>query len=112
MLSQSCLLPGSPSAAIENFAPDTIRLSGPSADQLAARLAVARDQWQLTARQRQVLKALVLGLSNKEIATRLGCAEVTIEFHLTTMLRRSAATTRSRLVAKFWLQLVPQPLIR
>jgi hypothetical protein len=38
------------------------------------------------------------GVSNKEIAEALGCAEVTVENHLTALFRRSGARSRAGLV--------------
>ena|SRR5687767_11757007 len=73
--------------------------------EVGARLeAVARAQ-RLTARQGQILLLLVCGLSNKEIADRLCCSEVTVEAHMTTLLRRTRSCSRTVLVAKFWLEL-------
>ncbi len=41
----------------------------------------------LTPRQTEVLRLLVKGASNKEIADALGCAEATVRVHVSTLLR-------------------------
>jgi len=65
---------------------------------------VARAQ-RLTARQGQILRLVVCGLSNKEIADQLCCSEVTVEAHMTALLRRTRSCSRTVLVATFWLEL-------
>lgn len=66
------------------------------------RLSVARVRWNLNKRQIEVLELLAWGESNKGIAAQLGCGESTVEFHVTTLLRRAGAENRAALVAKFW----------
>jgi DNA-binding NarL/FixJ family response regulator len=56
----------------------------------------------LTSKQRRVLVLVARGLANKEIASRLNCAEVTVEFHVTSLLRRCGAENRTVLAALFW----------
>jgi DNA-binding CsgD family transcriptional regulator len=69
---------------------------------LESRLALARAQWKLTARELDVLRLLVMGESNKEIAAHLGCHEGNVERHVTSLLRKAHCDSRSRVVAKFW----------
>ena len=69
------------------------------------RLACAAAKWRLTRRQTQVLRCLVRGAANKEIAQQLTCVEGTVELHVTALLTKAAAETRAQLIAKFWLQL-------
>ena len=57
---------------------------------------------QLTPRQGQVLERIAEGLTNKEIAQQLGTAENTIELHVTRILRKADASSRSQLLAKLW----------
>jgi DNA-binding NarL/FixJ family response regulator len=57
-------------------------------------------RWGLTKRQGEVLLLLAQGESNKGIATRLGCTEATVEFHVTNLLAKCGADGRSRLVAR------------
>lgn len=56
------------------------------------------SRWRLTPRQTEVLSALIEGLTNKEIAARLGCSEATVEVHVTALLRKSGASNRTGLV--------------
>jgi len=69
---------------------------------LAARMPRAAKAWGLTERQVRVLGHVVLGLSNKEIAALLQCAERTVEIHVTEILRRSATASRAMVTARFW----------
>jgi DNA-binding NarL/FixJ family response regulator len=77
-------------------------LRRPATD-LGPRLTTAAGRWQLTAKQAQVLGWLVRGAANKTIAAALGCVEGTVELHVTALLVKAEAGTRSSLVAKFWL---------
>jgi DNA-binding NarL/FixJ family response regulator len=62
----------------------------------------ATAAWSLTARQREVLVHLARGDSNKTIATKLACAEVTIELHVTAILRKAKASGRAEIIARVW----------
>lgn len=53
---------------------------------------------QLTPAEGRVLRALLLGESNKEIASRYGCALRTVELHVTNLLRKHGVTSRTRLI--------------
>lgn len=66
------------------------------------RLLSAAKKWKLTGRQLDVLTELARGLSNKSIAAELGCAESTVELHVTALLEKSKSESRAMLVAKFW----------
>jgi DNA-binding NarL/FixJ family response regulator len=80
----------------------------PSArDLLNERLELARRHWRLSPRMTETLLLVVLGLSNKEIAACRARSEVTIEAHVTGLLRRAGVDSRGRLVTKFWLGLGP-----
>jgi DNA-binding NarL/FixJ family response regulator len=76
--------------------------SGDLNELLKARMALACARWRLTARQQNVLENLAHGESNKAIAQRLRCAEVTVEAHVTALLRSSGARSRGQLIARFW----------
>jgi DNA-binding NarL/FixJ family response regulator len=69
------------------------------------RLRRAAAVWQLTSRQRDVLRPLVEGASNKEIARDLTCAENTVELHVTRLFAKAGVASRGRLMARFWSQL-------
>ena len=53
----------------------------------------------LSERRRQVLKGLVEGLSNKEIARQLGISEGTVKMHIAALFRILGATNRTHVVA-------------
>lgn len=74
-------------------------------DEFNRRLQRAISIWDLTERQQQVLRLLVRGKSNKEIASELQCAERTVEIHVTHLLRKSDAASRAMITAKFWTEL-------
>jgi DNA-binding CsgD family transcriptional regulator len=69
---------------------------------LQRRLEVAYSVWQLSPAERRVLRYLVLGDTNKTIATKLACAEVTVEYHVTRVLRKASVAARTELLARFW----------
>lgn len=56
--------------------------------------------WNPTPRQQDVLRGLLEGMSNKEIALATGCSYRTIEVHVRGLLQRASVDTRARLVAK------------
>lgn len=57
----------------------------------------------LTSRERDVLDRLLAGDTNKDIAERFGCSVRTVEFHVSSLLRKTGSANR--------LQLVTHPLI-
>jgi DNA-binding NarL/FixJ family response regulator len=68
----------------------------------ARRTARLARRYDLTARQTEVLSHLAHGKANKTIAALLGCAEVTIEFHVTALLAKLDCESRAEAVARFW----------
>jgi DNA-binding CsgD family transcriptional regulator len=70
--------------------------------ELSQRLEALGVECGLTPRERAVLRELAPGKSNKEIATKLGCAAATVEVHLTNLLRKTETRNRTELVAKLW----------
>jgi DNA-binding NarL/FixJ family response regulator len=54
----------------------------------------------LTAREREVLELLGLGLSNKEVGARLGISEHTAKFHVASVLAKLGAHTRAEAVRR------------
>lgn len=68
----------------------------------STRLRRARDAWDLTPRQVEVLGYLVDGQTNKEAAAHLRCTPSNVELHVTNILRRSGSANRAELVSKFW----------
>ena len=59
--------------------------------------------WGLTVKQRRVVAELLVGKGNKDIADALGCAEVTVEYHLSTIRRKVGAGGRAALISRFWI---------
>ncbi|MDO9019744.1 MAG: helix-turn-helix transcriptional regulator [Deltaproteobacteria bacterium] len=70
--------------------------SGPTDD--GGRVVRAAATWRLTPRQGEVLRGVISGRTNKEIAAAVGCAEATVEVHMTALFRKSGVSTRSGLV--------------
>jgi DNA-binding CsgD family transcriptional regulator len=66
------------------------------------RVLVAAKRWRLTPRQAQVLALLAHGHANKTIAAELACAEVSIERHVTVILRKTATHSRAEVAFKLW----------
>ena len=55
---------------------------------------------ELTPREREVLALLVEGLSNRAIGERLGISEHTAKFHVTAVMQKLSAQTRTEAVVK------------
>lgn len=53
---------------------------------------------EITARESEVLRMLAEGLANKEIAARLGISEHTVKFHISSILDKLGASTRTEAV--------------
>ena len=70
----------------------------------APALRRAQEAWGLSPRQLEVLAHLAEGDTNKGIAAKIGCAEVTVEFHLRGLFGKTSSQNRSELVAQFWKQ--------
>jgi DNA-binding NarL/FixJ family response regulator len=66
----------------------------------AATAFAVQSQWGLSTRHARVLELVSEGLSNKEIAGHLACAEVTVENHVTELFRKSGARSRAGLVGR------------
>jgi DNA-binding NarL/FixJ family response regulator len=69
-------------------------------DQAAGVRDVARDPDRLTERELDVLRLVVDGLRNKEIAAQLGVSENTVKFHLRNILDKLHAESRAEVVAR------------
>ena len=59
------------------------------------------EEWpeELTAREDQVLRLMSIGLGNKEIASRLAISEHTVKFHISSILGKLNATSRTEAVS-------------
>ena len=61
--------------------------------------AVARRAERLTPRERQILRAIAHGKTDKDIAEQLGIKKNTVSSHVRNILKRLAARSRSHAVA-------------
>jgi two-component system, NarL family, nitrate/nitrite response regulator NarL len=66
---------------------------------LASIAGAAPDESELTAREREIAKMIELGLSNKEIASRLSIALPTVKTHVHNILDKLHATRRTQIAA-------------
>jgi DNA-binding CsgD family transcriptional regulator len=64
----------------------------------SSRVHALRELLDLSDRQTAVLSRIAQGMSNKEIAGDLGCAENTVEHHVTRLLRKVNVASRAQLV--------------
>lgn len=71
----------------------------PKSPSWEALLSLADGRWNLTPRQREVLGLVVRGRSNRQISMELGCAESTVELHVSTLLKKASVAGRSELIA-------------
>jgi DNA-binding CsgD family transcriptional regulator len=88
--------------ANDDGTPISVAVGSFGSEDIDGRIAETTQLWKLTRRQVDVLGLVVRGHSNKRIATELGCAENTVELHLTQLLRRAGVSTRAELTARFW----------
>ncbi len=65
-------------------------------------VAAARRAWKITKREGQVLAGVVAGRSNRAIADELKLATRTIELHITSLLGKAGAASRSQLIVALW----------
>jgi DNA-binding NarL/FixJ family response regulator len=81
-----------------------VLLSTPTADSLAALFGdqplevEAELSEEITSRETDVLRMLAQGLVNKDIAARLGISEHTVKFHISSILDKLGASTRTEAV--------------
>ena len=69
-------------------------------DGLTERIALAVDRFKLlTKRQRDVLRLLAQGASNKDIAHRLNISESTVKVHVRAIMTANGASNRTQIVA-------------
>jgi two-component system, NarL family, response regulator YdfI len=81
-----------------------VLLSTPTAESLAALFGdqplevEAELSEEITSRETDVLRMLAQGLINKDIAARLGISEHTVKFHISSILDKLGASTRTEAV--------------
>ena len=76
-----------------------IECDGARLSEVVSRCAQA---WGATQRQSDVLRLVLDGLANKEIAGRLKVSPRTVEVHVTALLEKASVDSRTGLVAKSW----------
>ncbi|MBL8683816.1 MAG: response regulator transcription factor [Myxococcales bacterium] len=64
------------------------------------RIRTAVERWGLTARQEEVLRLVIEGRSNRQIALELARSEGTIEVHVKTLLEKASVHGRTELTAR------------
>ncbi|GAY20294.1 helix-turn-helix transcriptional regulator [Sphingobium fuliginis] len=85
--------PAALAATLHRRQPDTV-------DGLTERIAQAVDRFKLlTKRQRDVLRLLAQGASNKDIAQRLNISESTVKVHVRAIMAVNGASNRTQIVA-------------
>ncbi len=85
-----------------------LAIGGTHGDRVRHGIERARVVWGLTAREVEILVELAAGRSNRDIADRLAIAPRTVEVHLSSLLRKAYADSRSQLVIDLW-QLAERP---
>ena len=60
--------------------------------------SVDRDDFGLTARERQVMALVIAGYTNKAVARKLGITETTAKYHLTNIIDKLEVSNRLELV--------------
>jgi two-component system, NarL family, response regulator len=92
------LLKGAPLDEIERAIATVARGESYIDPRLASRL-VARSPERLSEREREVLRLVASGQSNKQIAAKLRISERTAKFHVTAILNKLGAENRAQAVA-------------
>jgi two-component system, NarL family, response regulator YdfI len=96
--------PGDILSAIHAAHDGLVLLSTPTAEGLAALYSdeplEAEDEFseEITSRETEVLRMLAEGLVNRDIAVRLGISEHTVKFHISSILDKLGASTRTEAV--------------
>jgi two-component system nitrate/nitrite response regulator NarL len=77
----------------QGASPEEAQLSGEQVDALLV-------EEPLTARERDVLEWLALGLSNRAIGARLGISEHTVKFHVAAIYGKLGASSRAEAIRR------------
>lgn len=81
------------------MSPELLELLWPAGSEIAAFDELPPGE-PLTARESEVLTLLADGAANKEIAARLGISEHTVKFHVSAILNKLGAATRTEAVTR------------
>lgn len=93
------LLKGAPLDDIERAIAAVARGESFLDSRVAARVITRGSRPRLTPREREVLRLVAAGRSNKEIAAKLRVSERTAKFHVTAILNKLGAENRAQAVA-------------
>lgn len=98
-----------PRAPVQGHASTVALLSGQSlviadtaAPEIERLLGATARRWELSERQVEVLRLLVDGFANKDIAERLAISHRTAESHVSSLLRKVGVESRVHLLSRFW----------
>jgi two-component system, NarL family, nitrate/nitrite response regulator NarL len=80
--------------------PRVVSLLADRISSLAAQVMVTEVRTALTSREREILRLIDAGLSNKEIAQRLGIVVSTVKNHVHHILNKTRATRRAQAAAR------------
>ena len=75
-------------------------LRAPASKPARSALSEATRRWNLTARQREVLNLVALGLTNADVGTSLGIEKCTVEFHLSAIFDKAGVDNRTTLIGR------------
>jgi DNA-binding NarL/FixJ family response regulator len=92
------LLKGAALAEIEHAIRAVARGERYLDSRIALRVAALSNAPRLSPREREVLRLIAAGRSNKEIATELGVTERTVKFHVTAIFNKLGAENRASAV--------------
>jgi DNA-binding NarL/FixJ family response regulator len=92
------LLKGAPVDEIEHAIRAITRGETVLDSRVASRVAALANRPRLSPRERDVLRLLVAGNANKEIAAALGVTERTVKFHMTSIFNKLGAENRAQAV--------------
>lgn len=72
---------------------------------------VARPPLHLTPRESEIVRYVMLGESNKQIARRLGISNYTVRDHVSNLLKKAGVSSRSRLALVVSAPSLPAPAV-
>ncbi len=94
--------PGWRVIGVEGAGDPALKVAVRQTEQVSCPLERRGTLWQLTPRERDVLRLLANGDANKDMANALGCSERTIEVHVSRLLAKSSSFSRAQLIVKVW----------